>query len=184
MTKHVNVEKINIEKIIDQAVTKAIKASAILGMEKGKAEAKNVFRQTEIRLYAYPELRRNIDKYHRDIEDLRRESPGSGKSKDITFFSTIGGNTRLTAEEIQEGRILLVQRKLWRDEVEIKEIEYALQCVVDDEYYPLLTMRYFERKKDDEIAKKIICDPSTVRRNKNRLIRMIAVKLYGAEAVT
>lgn len=66
---------VNIEKLIDQAVNKAVHATLLLGMEKGKNESKNLFKQTEIRLYAYLELKSNIEKYKQDIEDLRREEP-------------------------------------------------------------------------------------------------------------
>ena len=170
------------ERIVEQALKKVLDMGLKFGLERGKCEAKEAFRKTESRLYAYPELLRNIEKYKRDIEDLRREDPG--RSKDIVFFSIHGGGgNRLSAEEVQEARILLVQRKVYRDQVEIDEISAALKNVENDEYYTLLTMRYFEGKSDDEIAEKIACDPSTVRRNKGRLIRMVAIKLYGAEAV-
>jgi RNA polymerase sigma factor (sigma-70 family) len=174
---------VNIEKLIDQAVNKAVNATLLLGIEKGRSEAKNLFKQTEIRLYAYPELKNNIEKYQRDIEDLREERI-SGRSKDIVFFSAHGGSTRLSADEIQEGRIMILQKKIYRDQTEIDEIDYALQAVQNDEYYSIIKMRYFEEKGDEEIAGIIGCDPSTVRRNKSKIIRRIAVKLYGAQAVS
>ena len=48
---------LNIEKIIEQAVSKAVNATMLFGVEKGKYESKNLFKHTESRLYAYPELR-------------------------------------------------------------------------------------------------------------------------------
>jgi hypothetical protein len=172
---------LNIEKIIEQAVKRAVNAAMLLGVAKGKSEIKDPFKQTEIRLYAYPELKDNIVKYNKDIEDLRQEG-SSGRSKDIVFFS-ISGGTRLSVEEIQEGRIMVLQKKIYRDQTEIDEIDFALQAVENDEYYPVVTLKYFEGKSDDEIAAAIPCDPRTIRRNKSRLIHKIAVKLYGAEAV-
>lgn len=182
-TKHKRpINDTDFEKIVEQAMKKVLDMGLKFGLERGKCEAKEAFRKTETRLYAYPELLRNIEKYKKDIEDLRMEDPG--RSKDIVFFSIHGGGgNRLSAEEVQEARILLVQRKIYRDQVEIDEMNYALEFVKNDEYYPLLTMRYFEGKSDDEIAEKMACDPSTIRRNKSRLIRVVAVKLYGAEAV-
>lgn len=173
---------VNIEQLIEQAVKKALNTAVLYGVEQGKHEAKDPFKQTEIRLYAYPELQGNIKKYNKDIEDLREEGP-SGRSKDIVFFSAHGGGTRLSADEIQEARIMIVQKKVYRDQTEIDEIEYALQAVEGDEYYSVIEMKYFQGKSDDEIAAAIPCDPRTVRRNKTRLVRKLAVKLYGAEAV-
>ncbi len=172
---------VNVEKLINQAVDRAVKATVLIGIEQGKAETKNIFKQTEARLYAFPELRSNIEKYNKDINDLRREDPG--RSKDIVFFSTHGGGVRLSAEEIQEGRILVIQKKIYRDQTEIDEIEFSLAAVEDDEYYPVIEMKYFKKKTDEEISYQLHCDPSTVRRNKNRLVKRIAVKLYGARAV-
>jgi DNA repair exonuclease SbcCD ATPase subunit len=181
--KKANTEKkLNIEKIIEQAISRAVNTSVILGVEKGKKEAKNLFKQTELRLYAYPELQGNIEKYNRDIQDLRQETPG--RSKDIVFFSMHGGGTRLSADEIQEARIMILQKKIYRDQTEIDEIDYALQAVRNDDYYPIIEMKYFKGKNDDEIALEVSCDPSTVRRNKSRLVRKIEIKLYGAEVVS
>lgn len=173
---------INVEKLIEQAVKKTANAMFVLGTEKARREVKDVFKQTEIRLYAYVELKRNIDKYNQDIEDLREEGT-SGKSKDIVFFSTHGGGARLSADEIQEARIMIVQKKIYRDQTEIDEIDYALRVAENDDYYRVITMKYFEERSDDEIAELVGCDASTVRRNKTRLIRKIALKLYGALAV-
>lgn len=175
-------KEVNIQKLIEQAVDKAVKETVLLGAEQAKTETKNLFKQTEIRLYAYSELRNNIEKYNLDIKDLRRESPG--RSKDIVFYSTHGGGTRLSEEEVQEARVMVLQKKIYRDQAEIDEVEFALQAVKEDEYYPIIEMRYFKGMKDDKIAEIVSCDPSTVRRNKNRLIRRIAVKLYGAQAVS
>ncbi|WP_378955401.1 hypothetical protein [Pelosinus sp. sgz500959] len=180
----VKVEKsVNINKLIEQAVAKAVNATMLLGVEKGKSEAKNLFKQTEIRLYAYPELIRNIIKYNLDIDDLGKEGV-SGRSKDIVFYSTHGGGTRLSADEIQEARVMILQKKIYRDQTEIDEIDFALEAVQEDEYYNVIRMKYFEGKSDEEIAEDISCDASTVRRNKSKLIRKIAVKLYGAQAVS
>jgi hypothetical protein len=173
-------KELDIVKIVNDAIDKAIKSAWQSGIQRGKTEAKDAFRKTESRLYAYPELLKNVDKYKRDIEDLQRESPG--RSKDLVFYSIHGGS-RLTDEEIMEGRILLVQKKMERDQAEIDEINYAMEVVKGDEYYPIIDKKYFQGMKDDEIAADLACDPSTVRRNKSRLIRMVAVKLYGAEAV-
>ena len=169
-----------LEKLIKQTVTEVITTGVLVGMQAAKNEVKNVFKQTELRLYAYPELKKNIDKYLADIEDLECESPG--RSKDIVFYRT--GSSRLTADEIQEARIMVIKGKINRDQNEINEIDFALEAIGKDEYYQVIAMKYFEGKNDDEIAEIISCDPSTVRRNKSRLIRRIAVKLYGAQAVS
>lgn len=169
-----------LESFIKQKVAEIIAAGAMIGFEKAKAEAKEVFKQTEKRLYAYPELKNNILKYQRDIVDLESESPG--RSKSIAFFRT--GGVRLTDEEIQQGRIMLLHGKIHRDQAEIDEIDFALESIKNDEYYAVIELKYFQGQNDEEIAPMIPCDPRTVRRHKNRLIQRIMVKLYGANAVS
>lgn len=173
-------KKINIHKIIEQTVRKVIKEGIFIGAEKAKAEPQNAFQQTEVRLYAYSALKENIEKYNKDIEDLDKEDPS--KSKSIVVFSAVGGG-RLTPKEIQEGRKLMLQAKIYRDQSEIDEINLALVTIEQDEYYGIISKKYFEGKSDDEIAEGLSCDPRTVRRNKKKLVRKIAIKLYGAQAL-
>jgi hypothetical protein len=170
-----------VEQMVENAITKAMHSVYEKGVERGRAEAKEIYRLTERRLYAYPALKDNIETYKKDIADLQKEEPG--RSKDLVFFSVHGGGIRLSPDEIQEGRIRQLEGRIYRDEAEIKEIDIALESVKNDPYFPIIDLRYWQQKSDDEIAEIIACDASTVRRNKSRLIRMIAVKLYGASAV-
>ena len=149
-------------------------------MVAGRKENRNVFKQTESRLRAYPILKTNIIKYKEDIEDLRTEQV-TRRSKDIVKFSISG--SRLSDDEIQQGRIMDLEIKIERDQKEILEIEEALKLISGDEYEKVITLRYFKDKYPVEIGDIIGCDESTARRNSNRLVRKIAIKLYGADAL-
>jgi len=170
-----------ISKVIDTGITKAIDRFILFTREKVKIESKKPFQLTEQRLYAYADLQENIKKYNRDIKDLEHESPG--RSKSIAFFRANGTGLKQSDDEIQESRIKLVELKIYRDQTEIDEITYAVESVRADKYHEIIQLKYFEGKTDEAIAEALNCDPSTVRRNKNRLIRRIAVKLYGAQAI-
>lgn len=145
-----------------------------------KSSTKEYFKHTEKRLYAYPALVANIDQYDQDIKDLKREYtlPGSQKSKDIARMQSSG--VRLTPDEILEGKIHLLEKKKTIDLVEINEIDRALQFVSSDQYFNIIALKYFDKKSDNIIAEELHCDDSTVRRNKNKLLGQIIVKLYGA----
>ena len=184
MTSTARVEKnVNIQKLIEEAVKKAVSATVLFGKEKTTADGKEAFKKTEQRLYAYPELKKNIEKYYADIEDVQLEG-ATRKSKDLVFFSPGMGGTRLSAEEIMEGRIAVLQKKIYRDQSEIDEIDFALSAINGDEYYQAVALKYFDGKTDEFISETVHCDPSTVRRNKNRLVRKMAIKLYGAQALS
>lgn len=173
------------EQEINKFIKRAAKEAAIEAVKSAltaaKATAKgNCYKQTEARLYAYPTLLENIKRYRLDIDDLKREKI-TEKSKDITSFIVDG--IRLTPEERQEGKILAVEIKLQRDQKEVDEITAALDLIKNDEYYPAIEMRYFKKMADEIIALQIPCAERTVRYNRNRLIRQMALSLYGAEAL-
>ena len=69
------------------------------------------------------------------------------------------------------------------DEHEIETMKKALKQIENDTYYLAVKGKYLDGLSDDEIARAISCDPSTVRRNRGRLVRVLAVWLYSAEAV-
>ena len=69
--------------MIETAIRKAVSV--------GRRVGKNHYKETERRLFRYPELKKNIEEYQADIEDIKRED--LGKSKDIVKFSIHGGNT-------------------------------------------------------------------------------------------
>lgn len=167
-----------IKRMAKEAAEAAVKS--ILAATKTTAKG-NCYKQTEARLYAYPTLLDNIKRYKLDIEDLKQEKI-TAKSKDITSFSVDG--IRLTPEERQAGKILAVEIKLQRDQKEVDEIAAALDLIKADEYYTAIEMRYFENKPDGIIAIQIPCAERTVRRNRSRLVKQMALSFYGAEALS
>ena len=44
-------------------------------------------------------------------------------------------------------------------------------------------MKYFDNVKDADAALRLRCDPATVRRNRRRLVRRLALRLYGVECI-
>jgi RNA polymerase sigma factor (sigma-70 family) len=153
------------------------------GYNTRSAEIKNHFRQTERRLYNYPLLITNVEKYNLDIKDLQKEfdSGSFGKSKDIVFMQKSG--VRLESDEVLEAKILTLLKKIQRDNKEIQEIEYALEVISNDEFKDIIHYKYFENMTDAEIADKLHISDRTVRRYKSRLIGKIMVRLYGADVI-
>ena len=71
-----------------------------------------------------------------------------------------------------------------RDIEEIKRIEDAVNSVSGDYYGDAFRMRYFERKTDEHVAELCNCDTTTIRRNRKRLLKRVAVRLFGTEAIS
>lgn len=147
----------------------------------GKSYVKNKYKQTEKRLYAYPILQKNIDRYKLDIEDVKSES--FGHSHDIVIYTVGGAGEKRDIEDIRKAKILMLEQKIIRDEKEIKEVNAALEIIKNDEYHKIIEMNYFQNMTPDEIAAKLNCDRVTVFRNKKRLINVISISFYGANAL-
>jgi len=163
-----------IKDLLSKAVTKAYTA--------GKRAAKDPYRQTERRLRAYPVLKRNVERYKADIEDIKRED--FGKSQSLVLFQRNSGQPpKKDLDEIREEKIIEVRAKLLRDEKELSEIETALAYVRDYPYYGLIEMIYFDNLEQVEIEDRLHCDRSTIYRNRKILVSRISEVLYGADAL-
>ena len=141
------------------------------------------YKATESRLYAYSTLRANIEQYQLDIRDLKAEHI-TEKSKDITCWG--GASSRLTPEEKQQARIMAVEVKLARDQAEVDKMDKALARLERSEgnaRVNFLKQVYFEGFSLDEIAELEGCSLSTIQRRRSSLVRVLALILYGAEAL-
>ena len=141
------------------------------------------YKATESRLYAYSTLRANIEQYQLDIRDLKAEHI-TEKSKDITCWG--GASSRLTPEEKQQARIMAVEVKLARDQAEVDKMDKALARLERSEgnaRVNFLKQVYFEGCSLDEIAELEGCSLSTIQRRRSSLVRVLALILYGAEAL-
>ena len=82
-----------------------------------------------------------------------------------------------------EAMIRDLRARIAADEYEVETLGRALKDIADDPYFLSVKGKFLDGMTDDRIAETIPCDPSTVRRNRGRLVRKIAVLLYGVEAL-
>lgn len=171
----------------DKQIKEAIKAAVDEAFKAGQLHAaqsqKDSYRATERRLYALPMLK---DKLASDIADLQRLQTEQApdiicRSADILRFRRSG--VRITDEELLEMQLTNLQAQIASSEYEISTIEKGLARISDDYYYRAIPAKYFEKISDDDIAELLSCDASTVRRNRSRLVRCVAIWLYGTEAI-
>jgi len=166
----------NIDIIIKKAVNEGIEA----GRRLSERAPDNAYKAVERRLRALPDLKDKIKKDREYLEDLL--TYGLPKhSNDIVRFKRSG--IRLSDDEILEALIMDLKASIAANEYEIKTIEDALEVLKTDPYYPVIKGKYFEQLSDEVLAEKLCCDASTIRRNKARLVRRLAVRLYGVNAL-
>ena len=112
---------------------------------------------------------------------------GNGASEAIrSEIESFGNNQlmlrpgmRLDPEEVHTMQLAMLRGRLAADERELKRMNIALSFISDDPYYLTVEARYLRGVGDYDIAERLNCDPSTVRRNRIRLVRMLALRLYG-----
>lgn len=168
---------------IEATIKKAVEA----GIEAGRKQAEQIeqskfdaYKSTERRLYALPDIKEKVEQDRESLQELLDHGT-KGRSKDICRFQYSG--QRLSEEEIVDALAKDIQSIIAKNVHEIEVIEDALAPLIGDTYYQALSGKYFDHLEDDAIAININCDPRTVRRNRGRLVRRVAVRLYGVDAL-
>ena len=170
-------DKTQLIAIIDTAVKRAIGAMIV----ESNSQVKDTYKQTISRLEALDTIMWRLETNKRKLEGMLEEGQLQGKSKSIIRYSNL--NTRIDPEEMYEAVCKSLEAHIAADQQEVDEMEAALKHIASDPYYPVIYQRYSKGQSDIEIAEKLFCDESTVRRNRARLIRRLAVCLYGAQAI-
>jgi hypothetical protein len=173
--KEPDIMKLDIDAIIEKAVERGIQ----IGKSQAEQRPKDTYKATEVRLYALPDLKDKVKMDKQYLEEFCY-SPVR-RSTDIVRFQRSG--SRLDVEDIEAAIKQDRRAQIAADEFEIKTIEEALTPLTSDQYYLVISGRYFNKMTDEEIAEKIPCDVRTVQRNRGRLVHRIAIRLYGSEAI-
>ena len=53
----------------------------------------------------------------------------------------------------------------------------------NDDWYPILKMRYFDGMSGDDIAKTLGCTPPNITHHKNRLVKELAIRIFPDEVI-
>ncbi len=163
--------------IIDDSVKRAVAAMYIAQADK----AKDVYKQTERRLTAYPHILEKLKQDQARLDNMQADGHGQERSKSLVRYS--GRGMRMDPDEIFDALKADLIARIACDQQEVEEIQNALHSVERDAYFQTLPAKFFNVDADWEVAEKLHCDESTIRRNRARLVRVVAVRLYGAEAI-
>lgn len=141
------------------------------------------YQKTEQVLYNYNNFKETIKDKKEQIEEIRAEGLNC-KSKDITFFHSGGFNDVDDIITKIDEKIQSIKDSISLTERYIKTIDAALEKVCDDKYYDIIILKYFQGKTVDEISEHFDNkDPSTINRNKSRLINQLKIILFSDEVI-
>jgi len=168
-----------VEETIPKAADEAVKRAFISAAEKKQADRKALFKQTEDMLRAKEIMEENIIEWKQELDRLELGISEKHTASDIVAIA----NTRLTPEQLLESKIISLQAKIERDQEKLHKLENALETIIDDKWYPIIEMKYFQEWEDEDIAEELNCDKRTIWRHKSRLIWKLAIKLFGGELI-
>ena len=161
----------------DELIQKAVNAGRI----QGAAMAKDTYKATERRLYALPILREKLQEDKEKLEEIRTHGTPQ-HSKGIVRYSRTG--IRLSPEEILDGVIKDLEATIASDQYEIEIVERALDHIKSDPFYLSIEEKYFKGLDDEDIAKDLNCGTTQLWKQRGRLLRALAVLLYGSQAAS
>jgi DNA-directed RNA polymerase specialized sigma subunit len=171
-----------IGKAVNQAVSEVVKTLKSTKML--TPPHTNPFKKTEQVLYALPKIKEIVADKREEIGELEQYGLRQ-KSKSITQFSAGGGginDIKLPSELVKE-KIQQLNAVIEELDRHIQNIESALDTIADEKWYCIIEMRYFENKGIEEIAATLNCDPSTVTRQKNKMVNTLKMELFPMESV-
>ena len=175
-----------IEEIIKIAVSETVKVlqeKKLISSE--KTTEKTAYAKTEALLYNYMGFKRIIKERELEIETLRTYGVPQ-RSTSIVEYSPGTGTVHglSTVEESVEAAIRNVQASVESTVQAIALIDKCMASLKHDPYYPILEMRYFEGRTQEDIADYLGCSQVSVSKNKNRLIRELSMRLFPDQAIS
>jgi len=159
--------------IIVETVTAVLKIN--------KTKINEPIKNTEARLYALPTLERKIKKDKTTLEDYRKNGLHT-RSKDIVRFRKTG--YRITPDDMLDAVIQDLEAQIAIDEHEVEIVRGAMETFKNDEYYSTVTGRYINRYEDEDVAAELNCSSTQVWKQRTKLLRDIALMLYGAAGLS
>ena len=171
--------------IISKEILSIIEKTSELSVQKFAQKYRikdiNFYKKTEFLLYAYPTLKDIIELAEKDILDMIEEGE-TGKSKDITMMPKPNEGIREDRSDIIQQRIQSKKDSLKVTEIDVKQIERALDKIEPDDM-DLIVLKYFDKMTMFKIAEKLHCSESTIKRKRREVVNKIALRLFGSEVV-
>lgn len=150
-----------------------------------KSTEKSAYAKTESLLYNYMGFKRIIEERMKEIENLRKYGVPK-KSKSITQYCGNSGGTPqgiVLEEESVENAVRNVQDSVQGTVQVISMIDKCLAALKNDPYYDILVMRYFEGRTQEDIAATLKCAQQTVSKNKSRLVKELAMRIFPDQVI-
>lgn len=178
--KNENELKTLIESVVTATVT-AMNEKRNSAPEKPRYTA---YHRTEQLLYNYQGFKRVLEERMEEIEEIKKHGVPTKGGAVVEY--TAGGK-RVQGLVLDEERVDAAVRVI-QDSVEetvrvIALIDKCMASLKRDPYYDILEMRYFEGRTLEDIGVYFGCDHTTISRNKSRLVKELAMRIFPDEVI-
>lgn len=184
--------------IVAQAVVEALETKNIIGntintinnnVVGGTANAnvkteKTAYQKTEQLLYNFRGFQKIIQERMDEIEEIKKYGvPQScGAVTERVQGGTLPGGIVLPEESV-ESAIKRIEKSMSTVISTVNLIERCLKEIENDPYYKIIPLRYFNGCTLEDIGSQLNCDTGTVSRNKNRLIKDLALRMFPIQVI-
>ena len=181
-------EMIELADIVSKAVVKALKDANLVGQADNpapKKSEKTAYQKTEQLLFNYNGFKRIVEERKQEIADLRKygvpaKSAMSGGER-VQTSRTVQGI--VLPEDAVEDAVRTVEASVQGTVQALALIDKCMAALKNDPYYCILEMRYFEGRTQEDIALELNCSQVTISKNKNRLVKDLAMRLFPNQVI-
>lgn len=152
---------------------------------KPEKQEKTAYQKTEQLLFNYMGFKRIVEERMQEIEDIKLYGVPKKGSAVVEYGGNVGGTVQgiVLPEESVERAVENVVRSVEGTVQAIALIDKCMATLKNDPYYPILEMRYFEGRTQEDIAYELKCTQKTISQNKGRLVRELAMRLFPDQVV-
>lgn len=182
-------EMIELSELVAQSVVKALIDNGLVGKSannKSDKAVKSAYKKTEQLLYNYQGFKRIVEEKEQEIVELQQygvpgKSAMSGGERVQSSHTNVG---IVLPDESVENAVQRIHCAIERTVQVIAMIDKGMKALENDPYYRVLEMRYFEGRTLEDIGVYYNCDHSTISRNKNRLVKELAMRWFPDDVVS
>ena len=180
---------VELAEIVAKAVIHTLKESGLVGAVPTinnvapKKTEKTAYQKTEQLLFNYNGFLRIVEERKQEIADLRKygvpgKSAMSGGERVQSSRTNVG---IVLPEDAVEDAVRSVEASVQGTVQALALIDKCMAALKRDPYYDILPMRYFEGRTLEDIGVYFGVDHTTLSRNKNRLVKELAMRLFPDE---
>lgn len=138
---------------------------------------KNIFdfRTVEEAVAKLPAFRLMLANTRMVLEDRKQGIQEVYKGSGISLERVQKSLSNESELEKIESQIEKLKVRIIKQEIIINRIENALDYIRNDEYYPIIKLKYWDKKSNNVISQELNISIDTIKRQKNRLIKEVAL---------